>query len=181
MLPVFRRVYGALHRWAESGWSGHAVATWSLFQGSLVPGPSDVLLAPLAIADPPRAYRLAAWATAGAFVGGCIAYVIGAAAFDTLGVQLLDLVGVSPATVEARRGAFERHGWALVALSTVTPLPTKIVCLGAGAFGVPPLAFAIALALGRGARFMVVAAMCRVAGARIAAEAAAEAQKAPAA
>ena len=180
MRPVFRRAFGVLHRWAESGWAGHAVATWSLLQGSLVPGPSDALLAPLSIADPPRAYRLALWATAGALVGGCIAYAIGATAFDTLGVRILDWVGVSRAAVESRRDTFERHGWALVALSTITPLPTKIVCLGAGAFGVPPAAFAVALAVGRGARFMVIAALCRAAGARIAAEAAADADEAPA-
>ena len=168
MLSIFHRAYTSLHRWAESGWAGSAVGTWSVLQGSVVPGPSDALLAPLSIADPPRAYRLALWATAGAFVGGCVAYAVGATAFDTLGVQMLHWVGVSPATVEARRGDFERHGWAFVALSTVTPLPTKIVCLAAGAFGVPAWAFGTALLLGRGARFAVIAAICRVAGARIA-------------
>lgn len=167
MLSIFRRAHGALHRWAESGWAGHAVGSWSVLQSSVVPGPSDALLAPLSIADPPRAYRLALWATAGAAVGGCIAYAIGATAFDTLGMRLLGWVGVTPEAVEARRGTFERHGWAVVALSTVTPLPTKIVCLAAGAFGVPLWSFGAALLLGRGARFALVAALCRAAGARI--------------
>lgn len=170
MLPLFHRAHAALHRWAESGWAGHAVGTWSVLQGSVVPGPSDALLAPLSIADPPRAYRLAAWATAGAFLGGIIAYAIGATAFDTIGARMLDWMGMAPGAVEARRSAFERHGWALVALSTITPLPTKIVCLAAGAFGVPEWAFGASLLFGRGARFAVVAALCRVAGARIAAK-----------
>lgn len=168
MSRLFHRVYASLHRWAESGWAGSAVGTWSVLQGSVVPGPSEALLGPLALADPPRAYRLAAWATAGAFVGGCIAYGIGSSAFDSLGVSILHFVGVSPAAVEARRGEFERHGWAFVALSTVSPLPTKIVCLAAGAFGVPVWSFAAALLVGRGVRFAVVATLCRVAGARIA-------------
>lgn len=168
MLPIFHRTYAALHRWAESGWAGHAVGTWSAMQGSVVPGPSEALLAPLSIADPRRAYTLALWATAGAFVGGCLAYLVGATAFDTVGTSILGWVGVSPATVEARRGDFERHGWLLVALSTVTPLPTKIVCLAAGAFGVPLGAFCVALLFGRGARFAVVATLCRIAGARLA-------------
>src|SRR4051812_47661341 len=99
MLPIFHRTYAALHRWAESGWAGHAVATWSVMQGSVVPGPSEALLAPLAIADPPRAYGLALWATAGAFVGGCVAYAVGSTAFDTLGASILEWVGVSQAAV----------------------------------------------------------------------------------
>ena len=177
MLPVFRRTFAALHRWAESGWSGHAVGTWSFLQGSVVPGPSDALLAPLAIADPPRAYRLAVWATVGAVLGGCAAYLIGAMAFDSLGLRILDWMGVTRAAVEARRGTFERHGWSLVALSAISPLPTKIVCLAAGAFGVPVWAFGAALFVGRGARFGVVAALCRAAGARIEDEVEAEVAK----
>ena len=173
-----RRAYARLHRWAEAGWAGPAVGTWNLMQGSVVPGPTDALLAPLAVADPPRAFPLALWATAGAVIGGSIAYVIGVTAFDSVGVRVLDWVGVSRATVEARRAMFVDHGWWVIALSSLTPMPSKIVCLAAGAFGVPPLLFATALLVGRGARFAVVAALCALVGRRIARDAARAAETA---
>jgi len=159
-----RRLIGVLHDWAESGWAGTATGAWGVMQGSVVPGPSDALLVPLGLADPPRAFRLALWATAGSTVGALIAFAIGALAFDTVGQWMLGVVGVGAAKVEAQRTRFESHGAWLVALSAVSPLPTKIVCMAAGAFGVPIPAFVVAIVAGRAVRFLGIAAIVRFAG-----------------
>lgn len=161
------KLHARLHEWAESGWAGPAVGSWNLLQGSVVPGPSDALLAPLVIADPPRALKMAAWATAGATLGGWITYAIGALAYESVGVPLLALVGIEAATIESQRARFLAHGWFLVALSAVTPIPTKAVSLAAGAFGVPPWQFGVALFVGRGLRFTVVALLCAAVGRRV--------------
>jgi len=125
---MLSRLVAALHRWAESGWAGAATATWELFQSAILPGPSGVVFFPLAIADPRRAPRLAVWGLAGAVVGGCIAYAIGAHAFDALGRPMLSALGVGEAKIVASEAAFARHGWWLVFLSTITPLSTKLTC-----------------------------------------------------
>lgn len=137
---------------------------WALLQGSVVPGPSDALIVPLGISDPGRVFRLALWAVVGATVGGTIAYLIGAAAFVELGHPLLGVLGVSPARLEASRGAFQRHGWQLVAVSAVSPLPTKAVCVAAGAFGMPLWQFVPAIVVGRALRFFGLALILRTAG-----------------
>ena len=93
-------------------------------------------------------------------------------AFDSVGVRLLDWVGITRAAVEAKRALFVDHGWWVIALSSLTPMPSKIVCLAAGAFGVPPVVFATALLVGRGARFVVVAGLCSIVGRRLARDAA---------
>lgn len=168
--PLARLVYRLLarcHDWAESGWGGPAVGGWGLLQGSVMPGPSDAVLIPLGISDPSRVFRLAAWATLGATLGGLIAYFIGAAAFEQLGLPLLELVGVSPARLAASRDTFARHGWQLVLLSAVSPLSTKAICVAAGAFGVPAWQFAPALAAGRALRFFGIALLVRMAGPRV--------------
>jgi len=166
---VIRRILAVLHGWAESGWAGSAVAGWALLQGSVVPGMSETLLIPLGLADPRRALYLAAWATAGSTVGGFIAYAIGSQGIAQGGAALLGWVGVGSQTLESYRPLFERHGWKLVLLSTLSPIPTKIVCIAAGAFGIPFWQFALALFAGRGARFLVVGLMLRFAGERISA------------
>jgi len=162
------RLVAALHRWAESGWAGAATATFELLQGSILPGPSAVVFAPLAIADPPRAPRLALWALAGAVAGGCIAYAIGAHAFDALGRPMLSALGVTEARMAASEAAFARHGWWLVFLSTITPLSTKLTCVAAGAFGLPVVQFFPALLVGRAIRFAVLTLLLRFAGERLA-------------
>ena len=156
-----------LHRWAESGHAGSAVCTWNALQGSVVPGPSEALFLPLGLADPPRAPRLAAWAALGAVAGGLIAYAIGALAFDSIGRPLVGLLGVSDARWDSLEGVFVRRGAMLVLLSTLSPLSTKLVCIGGGAFGIPFLPFALALAAGRVARFAVVGLIVRLAGDRL--------------
>jgi membrane protein YqaA with SNARE-associated domain len=55
----------------------------------------------------------------------------------------------------------------LVLLSTVSPLSTKLVCIGAGAFGVPFWPYFAALALGRVGRFGVIGLIVRFAGDRL--------------
>ena len=157
-------LYAALHRWGESGWAGSAVGGWGILQGSVVPGPSDAVLIPLGLADPRRALTLAAWATAGATIGGLIAYAIGAQLLGGVDNSVVQWLGISPESWQSRRAQFEDRGWILVALSTVSPLSTKVVCLGAGAFGVPAWEFFFALLFGRGARFLVVGLLLRFAG-----------------
>src|SRR5687767_6767679 len=115
-------LYAALHRWGESGWSGSAVGGWGVLQGSVVPGPSDALLIPLGLADPRRALVLAAWATAGATVGGLIAYAIGAQLLGGIDNSVVGWLGISPEGWELRRAQFENRGWIIVALSTISPL-----------------------------------------------------------
>jgi membrane protein YqaA with SNARE-associated domain len=153
-----------LHRWAESGSAGPAVCVWSTMQGSVVPGPSEALFLPLGLADPRRALPLAVWATAGATIGGLFAYAIGAYAFDSVGAPLLGMFGVGPPMLARLEGLFEARGAEMILLSTLSPLSTKLVCIAAGAFGVPFPEFALALLAGRAARFFLVGLVLRFAG-----------------
>jgi membrane protein YqaA with SNARE-associated domain len=161
------RLLRLFHRWAESGWGGPAVGGWGFLQASVVPGPTDTLLVPLGLSDPGRVFRLAAWATLGATLGGIAAYLVGVHGFDSLGRPLLELMGVSERMLLASQDTFARRGWMFVLLSTVSPLSSKVVCLAAGAFGVPLWQFAPALLAGRMLRFFVIAAVLRFAGPRV--------------
>ena len=164
----FRRILGTLHDWAESGWSGPATASWGFLQGSVIPGPSDALVLPLSIADPPRALRLALWATLGSVAGGAIAYAIGAGAAAATGTPLA-WFGVSAPELADQRARFDEWGWWLVFASTMSPLSTKVVCIAAGLFGFPFGSFVAALASGRLLRFTAMALAGRVIGRRLAA------------
>lgn len=164
---MLSRLIASLHRWAESGWAGAATAVWELLQSSVVPGPSGLVFAPLAVADPPRAPRLALWGIAGAIVGGCIAYLIGVHAFDELGRTLLSTFGVSDARIASSEVLFARYGWLLVFASTISPLSAKLTCIAAGAFGLPFAHFLPAYAVGRALRFAVLAVLLRYAGERL--------------
>ena len=138
-----------LREWADSGWAGPATATWSLAQGAIVPGPTDALLVPLGLADPPGAPRLAAWAIAGATVGGTIAYALGATAFDSVARPMLAFIGVGDAELDAVGPHVRKYGWLMVLGGSFLPIAsTKVICILSGAFGVPFHLFLPALAAG---------------------------------
>ena len=164
---VFIDLLTRLHTWAEAGWAPHATMAWGTMQGSVVPGPADALIVPLGVADPRVVFRLALWATIGATLGGVIAWLIGAHAFEQLGRPILHLLGIEDGTIARSERLFDQRGWLIVLLATVTPVPSKLVCIAAGAFGVPFVPFTLALGLGRGTRFVVIALGVRLAGERI--------------
>lgn len=158
---LFVRIYAALHGLAERGWAATAIGTWSFLQSALVPGPVDALLIPLGIADPPKAYRFAWAAVFGAVLGTLVGYTAGALAYDTVGIWVLDLFGVEGEGIEVWRGRFQRQGWWVVFLSTMTPVSAKLVSVAAGAFGMPLWQFLGAMFIGRTIRFLTVAFVVR--------------------
>ncbi|MEJ7810744.1 MAG: VTT domain-containing protein [Gemmatimonadaceae bacterium] len=166
----WRRVldaYAALYRWAESGWSRSAVAIWGVMQGAIVPGPSDALFIPLALADPRRAYGLAFFATIGSVLGAHLAYLIGVHAFDSVGGSLLGWLGVGASDLDRSRTLFTRYGWLIIAATSVAPFSTKMVCIAAGAVSMPMAEFTVGITVGRTLRFFGLATILRFAGNRL--------------
>jgi membrane protein YqaA with SNARE-associated domain len=160
------RVIATLHDWAESGWGGPAVAVYGVAQGSVMPGSSDLMLVALGLSDPPKAFRLALWAALGSSLGGIGAYAIGMFGFDAVS-QVLGVFGIHQAAIEGFRTSVGQQGAWYVFGSTMSPLPTKLVCMAAGAMGVPFGKFLLALSVGRTIRFLVVALVVRFAGERL--------------
>ena len=74
----------------------------------------------------------------------------------------------SAATMTSSAAMFDRHGWLIVFVSTISPLSAKLTCIAAGAFGLPFVEFLPMLVLGRVIRFGVLAILLRFAGERIA-------------
>ncbi len=138
-----------------------ATFLWNLAQGSVVPGPAELVFLPLALADPRRAWVLALAAASGSVLGGCAAYWLGAVAFLAVGKPLLAVLGVGEDTLVRAMAMMTQHGWWFILGSTLTPLSTKAVSIGAGAVGMPFPVFALALGVGRALRFSLDAILVR--------------------
>ena len=133
-----------------------------------MPGPADALLVPFGLADPRRVYRLALWALAGSTLGGIVAYTAGAYAFQEVVAPILAFFGIDAQELASIRAFIVRYGWLAVVGSSISPFPSKLVSVTAGAFGIPFPVFALALGAGRAARFFTVAVLIHLAGDRIA-------------
>jgi len=118
--------------------------------------PPDVMLVPMSLARPDRAFRLAAWCTLASVVGGIVGYSIGALLYDSVGAWLISLYGYGD-KVEAFRAAYAQWGAWIILLKGLTPIPYKIVTITSGFAGYNFALFVVLSIVTRGARFFVLA------------------------
>ena len=162
------RLFAGLYERVLS-WAGRPRAAWYLAalgfaESTVFPVPADALLAPMVLARPAAWLRLAALLTAASVLGGIAGYLLGAWAFEQAAPWLLDDAGAELARL---RELFREWGVWIVLAAAFTPVPYKAFTLGAGFLAVPFAPFVLASAVGRGARFLLVAGLVRGGGAAL--------------
>src|SRR5258708_20647019 len=90
---MFNSLYPRVRALAEGPYAERALAAVAFAESSFFPIPPDVLLAPMALANPQRAWRYALIATVASVIGGMLGYAIGAVLYNTLGQWLINLYG----------------------------------------------------------------------------------------
>jgi membrane protein YqaA with SNARE-associated domain len=151
-----RSLYDRVMALSASPHAVPALAAVAFAESSFFPIPPDVLLAPMALAQPRRAWRFALVATIASVAGGMLGYAIGALLYDTLGRWLVDLYGYG-AKMEALKATYAHWGWLVILVKGVTPIPFKLVTITSGLLGYNFPLFVALSALTRGARFFLVA------------------------
>jgi membrane protein YqaA with SNARE-associated domain len=153
---LLRRLYGwcidAAHK-PHAMWTMGAIA---FAESSFFPIPPDVMLIPMALARPQRAYVMAAWCTVASVIGGVVGYSIGAFLYDSVGAWLIHLYGYGE-KVETFRAAYAQWGAWIILLKGLTPIPYKIVTI-TSVFACYSLPFFIVFSfIARAARFFMLA------------------------
>ncbi len=150
----------SLYTWCIDA-AGKPHAAWilvavSFVESSFFPVPPDIMLIPMALARPDRAWRFAALCTLGSVAGGMLGYFIGAVLYDSVGLWLIRLYGYGD-KVEAFREAYAQYGAWIILLKGFTPIPYKLVTIASGFAGYNFGAFVGLSLLTRGARFFAEA------------------------
>lgn len=153
--PV-RRLYDWCMAAAEKRHAFWTLGVVAFAESSFFPVPPDVMLIPMALSRPDRAYRFAAWCTVMSVVGGMLGYAIGALLYDSIGLWLIQLYGYGE-KVEAFREAYAQWGAWIILLKGLTPIPYKIVTITSGFAGYNIFLFMLFSAITRAGRFFLVA------------------------
>ena len=139
------------------------LAVISFAEASFFPIPPDVLLIPMALARPQRAWLLALVCTAASVAGGALGYFIGYALFEILATPLLHAYHYEAAFARVK-DSYAEYGLWVILLKGITPIPYKIVTIASGAAGFNFAIFMAASLVTRGARFFLVAGLLRYFG-----------------
>jgi membrane protein YqaA with SNARE-associated domain len=141
----------------------HPRALWvlalvSFAESSVFPIPPDVLMIPMILARPSRAWLIAAVALVSSVLGGLLGYAIGAFAFDQIGQPILASLGKADAMSEFN-SRFNDFGFWAVLGAGITPFPFKVITIMSGWTGMPLATFVGTAIIARGIRFFLVAAL----------------------
>lgn len=154
-MKIFSTLYAKAMNWAR-----HPKAPWflgglSFAESSFFPVPPDVMLAPMSLAKPKKAWYYASLTTIASVLGGILGYFIGVFAFDMI-EPILHNYGYYD-RYELAKSWFEAWGFWAIFLAGFSPIPYKIFTIASGVVGMAFLPFVIASFVGRGLRFFMVA------------------------
>ena len=153
---MLRRMYDWCIASADKPYAIWMLGIVSFAESSFFPVPPDVMLIPMSLARPQKAWFYALVCTITSVVGGVLGYAIGALLYDSVGGWIIQLYGYGE-KVEQFRAAYAEYGAWIILLKGFTPIPYKLVTITSGfaAYSLP--LFILFSVLTRGARFYVLA------------------------
>jgi membrane protein YqaA with SNARE-associated domain len=160
----------SLYNWTMDK-AAHRHAQWWLaffafVEASFFPIPPHPLLGLMCLAEPKKAIRYAMIATAASVIGGLLGYAIGHFVYESVGVQMLALLGLTKSFPQAACYLRE-YGAEIIMIKGATPIPFKLLTITAGFIGMPLLTFIAASVVSRSISFMIVGVLFRLFGAPI--------------
>lgn len=153
---MFKKLYDWTLSLSASPRAPQALGAISFAESSFFPIPPDVMLIPMAMAKPERAWNYALICTIASVLGGIAGYAIGALLYDTLGAWLIKLYGYGD-KMDAFRALYQQHGHWIILIKGFTPIPFKLITIASGLAGYDFLMFVLLSAITRAARFFFVA------------------------
>lgn len=153
-MKLFSRLFDMVMRWVEHRFAPYYLAGLSFAESSFFPVPPDVMLAPMSLAKPKRAWYYATLTTLASVAGGIAGYAIGLFAFELI-EPLIQSAGYDEKFITAKSW-FNEWGIWVVLLAGFSPIPYKVFTITAGVLSMSFLPFVLASLIGRGARFYLV-------------------------
>jgi membrane protein YqaA with SNARE-associated domain len=142
------------------------LAAFAFVEASFFPIPPHPLLGLMCLAEPRKAVRYAAIATVASVLGGLLGYAIGRFVYDTIGTELLALLGLTR-SFPAAACYLREYGAEIIMIKGATPIPFKLLTITAGFIAMPLATFIAASAVSRAISFMIVGVLFRLFGAPI--------------
>jgi membrane protein YqaA with SNARE-associated domain len=153
---MLRRFYNWCIASADKPYAAWLLGALAFAESSVFPIPPDVMLIPMAVARPKRAWMFATLCTAASVAGGLLGYAIGAYLYDSVGQWLINLYHYGD-KVEWFREQYDRYGAWIIIVKGLLPIPYKLVTITSGFAGYNIGFFLLFSVVSRGPRFFIEA------------------------
>jgi len=162
---MLKKLYEYFLKLARSPNALYFLAILSFAESSFFPIPPDVLLIPIALANPKKAYFAATVCSAASVLGGIFGYGIGYFLKDSVAMPLVHYFNAENSFAWFSE-KYLAYGALIVFAAGFTPIPYKIATIASGVVGMNFLMFVLMSSLSRSLRFFLIAALLNVYGER---------------
>lgn len=153
---LIRATYDYMLKLASSPNAMFFLFVVAFVESSFFPIPPDIMLIPMILATPAKAWRIATVATVASVIGGYFGYLIGVFGYDLIAKPILTFYGYMH-QFDVFKGYYHEWGAWIVFGAGLTPFPYKVVTIASGVVHLDIWVFGIASVLARGGRFFLVA------------------------
>ena len=153
---MLRKLYDKFLKLADHPKALFILAIISFTESSFFPIPPDVMLIPMVLAAPTRAWRIAFVCSAASILGGLAGYAIGAGLYESVALPIIEFYHMGD-KVERTKALYNEYGAIIVGIAGFSPIPYKVFTISSGMSGLSLPVFITASALSRSARFFLVA------------------------
>lgn len=151
-----RKIYDAVFHLSKDNGAMYWLFAVAFIESSFFPIPPDVMLIPMILASPDKAWKIAGVATVGSVIGAYFGYAIGFYFFQLIAEPLLDFYGYLD-KFNSFKNLYNQYGAWIVFGAGITPFPYKIITIASGVVHTNLLVFTVASIIARGMRFFLVA------------------------
>lgn len=164
-MKLFSSLYAKSMQWARHKYATYWLALVSFTESSFFLIPPDVMLAPMSLAKPDKAWFYALVTTVASVLGGLLGYLIGSFAFELIEPYIHSMGYWHK--FELAQQWFTDYGFWAILLAGFTPIPYKVFTIASGVAGMLLLPFILGSLIGRGGRFFLVASLMYWGGAAL--------------
>ena len=171
-MRMFSSLYERAIVWARHRHAVRYLAGLSFVEAFIFPVMPEVMLAPMMLAQPRKAFRFANWSLLFSLLGSLVGYALGHYAYEALkplleSMHLLAPIQKGVANLQQDMQAHSLGLYIVLAMAALQPVvPMKFVTWASGIVGVPVLPFLVCMLIGRGKRVWLLALAVRVFGER---------------
>lgn len=151
-----RKIYDSVFHLSKENGAIYWLFAIAFIESSFFPIPPDVMLIPMILAAPKKAWSIAGVATAGSVIGAYLGYAIGSYFFQLIAEPLLNFYGYLE-KFNSFKDLYNQYGAWIVFGAGITPFPYKIITIASGVVHMNLIVFTIASIIARGMRFFLVA------------------------
>ena len=156
MMKLVRGIYNWMIKMSSSEYAMFALFAIAFIESSIFPIPPDIMIIPMVLAVPHKAWKIAGLATIASVLGGYFGYAIGFLGYELIAEPLLEFYGYIDKFDEFQQYYHKWDVW-IVFFGGITPFPYKIITIASGALDLNLWVFGIASVFARGIRFFIIA------------------------